>query len=120
MQGSFAETKNRFDRERKQDENPKEFGQPVRSNMDSEFYDHGIDKSDAFGGVIYGNDCLRLMSNAESIFGELINFILAPNSRIDGISDHQIKQVCDKIIFFLQSLDDYIIGMLTKRFHLTD
>ena len=69
--------------------------------MDSILYDHGIDKSGAFGGAVDGNDCRRLMSNAESIFGDLMDFLLASNSRINGISDHKIKQVCEKIIFFL-------------------
>ena len=60
------------------------------------------------------------MSNAESIFGELVDSVLASNSRIYGISDHQIKQVCDTIIFSLQDLDGYISGMLTNRFNLTE
>ena len=44
--------------------------------MDSILYDLGIDKSNALGGAIYGNDCQRLMYNAESIFGEIIYFVL--------------------------------------------
>ena len=51
------------------------------------------------------------MSNADSFFGELMDFVLASDSRIDGISDHQIKQVCDTIILFLKALDGYIRGM---------
>ena len=42
------------------------------------------------------------------------------DSRIYGISDHQIKQVCDTIILFLQALDEYISGTATKRFYLKD
>ena len=47
-------------------------------------------------------------------------FLLASDSMIDGISDHQIKNVCDTISLFLQALDGYISGMLTKRSHLTE
>ena len=97
---SLAEANNKFEIERKLDENSKSFGQPVMVNMDSKLYDHGIDKSGAFGGVIDENYCLRLMSNAESIVGELMDCVLASNSRIYGISDYKIKQVCDKMIFF--------------------
>ena len=53
----LAEANNRFEIEINQDENSKAFGQPVRANMDSILYGHGIDKSGAFGGAIYGNDC---------------------------------------------------------------
>ena len=60
------------------------------------------------------------MSNADSIVGDLMDFLFASDSSIDGISNHKIKQLCDKIILFLQALDGYISGMLTKRFHLTD
>ena len=56
----------------------KAFGQPVRSNMDSILYGHGINKSGAFGGAIYGNDCFWLISNSESIVGELMNFYWHP------------------------------------------
>ena len=87
----LAEANNRFEIERKQDDNSKVFGQPVRANMDSILYEHGINKSGAFGGAIDGNDCCRLMSNAESIVGELMDFVLSFNARIDGISDYQIK-----------------------------
>ena len=48
----MAEAKNRFEIERKRDDNSKVFGQPVRANMDSILYDHGINKSGAFGGAI--------------------------------------------------------------------
>ena len=96
----MAEAKNRFEIERKRDDNSKAFGQPVRANMDSILYDHGINKSVAFGGAIDGNNCCQFMSNAESIVGELMDCVLASNSRIYGISDHKIKQVCDKMIFF--------------------
>ena len=60
------------------------------------------------------------MSNADSIVGDLMDFLFASDSSIDGISNHKIKQLCNKIILFLQALDGYISGMLTKRFHLTD
>ena len=60
------------------------------------------------------------MSNAESIFGELVDSVLASNSRIYRIRGHQIKQVCDTIIFFLKALDGCISDMLTNRFHLTE
>ena len=49
-----------------------------------------------------------------------MDFVLASNSRIDGISDDQIEQVCDTNIFSLYALDVYISGMLTNIFHLTD
>ena len=60
------------------------------------------------------------MYNAESIFGEIIDFVLASNSWVYGISGHQIKQVRDTIILFFQDSDGCISGMLTKRFHLMD
>ena len=60
------------------------------------------------------------MSNAYSIVGELMDFVLASDSRIYGINNHQIKQVCDTIILFFHALDGYISGMSTKRFHLTE
>ena len=60
------------------------------------------------------------MSNADSIVGELMDFVLASYSRIYGINIHQIKQVCDTIIFFMQALDRYSSGMLTNISHLTD
>ena len=117
---SLAEANNKFEIERKLDENSKSFGQPVMVNMDSKLYDHDIDKSGAFGGVIDENYCLQLMSNSESIVGELMDFLLAQNSRIYGISDHKIKEVCDTIVFFFQALDGYISGILMKIFHLRD
>ena len=49
-----------------------------------------------------------------------MDFLLAPNSRVYGISDHKIKQARETIIFFLQALYGYISGMLKKIFHLTD
>ena len=60
--------------------------------MDSILYDHSFNKIGAFGVSIYGNDCCRLMFNVESIFGELMDFVLASDSRIYGIIDHKIKQ----------------------------
>ena len=60
------------------------------------------------------------MYNAEPIVGELMDFLLALNSRIDGIRNNKVKQFCETINFFLQALDGYISGMLTKRSHLTD
>ena len=49
-----------------------------------------------------------------------MDFLLAYNSRIDRISDHQIEQECDTIIFFLKALDVYISCTSTERFHLTE
>ena len=63
-------------------------------------YDRSIDKSGVFSSDIYGNVCCQLMSNTESIVGEIMDFALESDSRIDGISDHQFKQVCDTIILF--------------------
>ena len=116
---SLAEAKNRFEIEIKRDDNSKWFGQPVRANMDSILYDHGINKSGAFVGDIDGYKWLWLVSYADSIVGELMVFSLASNSRIDRISYHQIKQVYGTIIFFLWDLDGYLSGMLKKRSHLT-
>ena len=70
----MAESKNRFEIERNQDDNLKAFCEPVRDSMDSILYDHNIDKSGAFGAAIYGNYCCLLMSNADSIFGEIMDF----------------------------------------------
>ena len=120
MQGKFGRYQDQFDIEIKRDENSKAFGQTVKAKMEYILYDHGIDNSGAFGGAIDGNDYCQLMYNAESIFGDLMDFVLASHSSIDGISGHQIKQVCAINIFFLQALDGYISGMLTKIFHLTD
>ena len=88
----MAEAKNRFEIERKRDDNSKAFVQPVRSNMDSILYDHGINKSGAFGGVIYGNDCRRLISSSKSIVGELRVF---PKSVQIFVST---TSLCDKIV----------------------
>eukprot|EP00957_Ditylum_brightwellii_P127578 9728929-Ditylum_brightwellii.AAC.1 len=60
------------------------------------------------------------MSNVESIIGQLMDFVLVPDSRIDGISDDQIKQACNRIIFYSWALDGYQSGMLIKRFHFTE
>ena len=62
----------------------------------------------------------KLMSNAELIVEEIMDFVMASDSRIDVISDYQIKQVCETIIFFMQALDRYSSGMLTNISHLTD
>ena len=45
--------------------------------MDSILYGRGINKIGAFIGSIDVNDCHKLMSNAESIFGELMDFVSA-------------------------------------------
>ena len=82
----MAETNDIFDIERKRDENPKAFGQPVRSNMDSILYNHDIDRSGAIGGAIYGSDYHQLMSNAESIVGDIVDFVLESDLRIYVIS----------------------------------
>ena len=55
---SLEEAKNQFEIERRQDNNSKAFGQSFISKIDSILYDHGINKSGAFGGTIYVNDCL--------------------------------------------------------------
>ena len=49
-----------------------------------------------------------------------MEFLLESDLRICGISYHKIKQVRDKIIFFLQALDGCISVRLTKKFHLRD
>ena len=41
-------------------------------------YDHGINTSDEFGVAIDENECRRLMSNAESIVGEIMNLYWHP------------------------------------------
>ena len=82
----MAETNDIFYIERKRDENPKAFGQPVRAKMDSILYNHDIDRSGAIGGAIYGNYYHQLMSNAESIVGDIVDFVLASDSRIYVIS----------------------------------
>ena len=113
----LADAKNWFEIEGKRDEDSKLFCQTVKDNMDSILYGRGINKIGVFIGSIDVNDCHKLMSNAESIFGELMDFVSASDSRIDEIIDHQIKQVYETIIFFLQALNGYIGGMFTKRFH---
>ena len=75
-QDSLAEANNWFEIEGKRDENSKAFGKTVRAKMDSILYNHSINKSGTFGVVIYVNYCCWLMSNAESIFGELMDFVL--------------------------------------------
>ena len=65
-------------------------------------YNRSINKSGVFSSDIYVNVCFQLMSNTESIVGELMDFALESDSRIDGISDHQFKQVCDTIILFFR------------------
>ena len=87
----MEEAKNRFEIERKLDDNSKAFGQPVISNMESILYDNGIYKIVAFVGAIDVNYCRRLISNAESIFEKIIYFVLSSYSRIYEINDHQIK-----------------------------
>ena len=54
---SLSEANNKFEIEIKRDENPKAFGQPVRSKMDFILYDHDIYKSASFGSTIDRNDC---------------------------------------------------------------
>ena len=70
----LAEANNIFQIEIKRDDNLKAFFQPVRAKMGYILYDHGIDKRGTFGDTIDGNDCHRLISDAESIFGELVDF----------------------------------------------
>ena len=62
---SLEETKNIFEIERKRYENSKAFDQPVRANMDSILYAHGIDKIGAFDSDIGGNYFHQLMYNAD-------------------------------------------------------
>jgi hypothetical protein len=106
--------------ERKRPENSKEFGQPVRAQFDQILLDKGIDRSAMFGGDIDGNDCRRLMANAEEIVDTFCQFVLNHPSRIQGISNEIIEKVCEAHKLYLVSLDAYLSGMLTKRFHLTD
>ena len=96
------EAKSIFEIKIKRDDNSKAFGQPVISKMKPILYDHGINRSGAFGGAIYGNYCCRLMFNANSIVGYLMDCLLAYDSKIHAISDHKIKQFRDTIIFFLR------------------
>ena len=72
----MSEAKNLFDIEIKRYENLKALGHPVRSNMDSILYDHGINKIGAFGGSVDGNDCHRMIYNSESAVGDIMDFLL--------------------------------------------
>jgi hypothetical protein len=117
---SQAEAKKQFEMEQRQEENSKAWGQPIRAKVDEIMYNHGIDRSAAFGGKIDGNDCRRLMANADTIVGEVMEFVLTSESKVEGMSDDLIRQVCEAHKFYLQAFDGYLSGMITKRYHLTD
>ena len=46
--------------------------------MEYILYDRGINKIVTFGGTIYGNEFFRLMSNVESVVGELMDLYWNP------------------------------------------
>jgi hypothetical protein len=117
---SLAEAKKRLVVEQGKEENSKAWGQPIRAKVDEVMYNHGIDRSAAFGGKIDGNDCRRLMGNAHTIVQEVMEFVLASESKVEGMSDELICKVCEAHKCYLQAFDGYLSGMITKRYHLTD
>jgi hypothetical protein len=58
-------------------------------------FNHGIDQSAVFGVKIDGNDSLRLMANADTIVQEVMDFVLALESKVEGMSDELICQRCE-------------------------
>eukprot|EP00957_Ditylum_brightwellii_P136516 10411055-Ditylum_brightwellii.AAC.1 len=80
-QESVAGYKKQLDAKKKEDVNSKAHKQPIQAKMDEILYKYGIDRSGAFGGAIDGNGCSRLMGNAAPIIGELMEFVLASQSR---------------------------------------
>jgi hypothetical protein len=72
-----------------------------------------------FGGEIDGNASRRLMANVNSIVSAIRDFVIGHESRISGISDNHIHDVCNAHAAYLQALDGYLSWMATKRFHLT-
>jgi hypothetical protein len=117
---SLSDAKKRFEIEKGKEENSKAWGQPIRAKVDEVMYNHGIDRSAAFGGKIDGNDSRRLMANADTIIQEVMEFVLASESKVEGMSDELIRQVSEAHKCYLQAFDGYLSGILTKRFHLTD
>jgi hypothetical protein len=115
----LSDAKETLAKEKKIEANTKAFGQPVHAKLDEILFEHGIDRSGMFGGAIDGNACRKLMAHAESIINEIRDFVLQQESRIAGITDEAISDVCAAHIAYLQALDGYISGMSTKRFHLT-
>jgi hypothetical protein len=111
--------KERFAKEKNDRANSKAFGQPVHAKLDKILSEHGIDRSAMFGGAIDGNACRRLMGNAESIVDSIQEFVLQHESRVQGISDESIVNVCNAYKAYFQALDGYLSGLSTKRFHLT-
>jgi hypothetical protein len=51
---------------------------------------HGIDRSVAFGSKINGYDSWRLMANADIIVEEVMEFVLASESKVEGMSDQLV------------------------------
>jgi hypothetical protein len=49
-----------------------------------------------------------------------MEFVLALESKVEGMSDELIRQVCEAHKSYLQAFNIYLSGILTKRFHLTD
>jgi hypothetical protein len=83
-------------------------------------FNHGIEQSAVFEGKIDGNDSRRLMANADTIVQEVMEFVLASESKVEGMSDKLICQVCEAHKCYLQAFDVYLSGMITKRYHLID
>ena len=114
--------KKELEEEGKKPENSKAWGQPLRSKLDDILFEHGIDRSAAFGGALDGNDCRKLMGQASSILGEFREYILnSPIARrTEGVSDEKIIEIVDFHIKYLNALDGFLSNILVKRYEYND
>jgi hypothetical protein len=104
--------------ERKKPENGKAFGQPINAKMDEVLKKNGIDRAAQFGGTIEGNGARTLMEKCVPIINEMMEFVLQAPTRVVG-TDDEIRHVGNMHRHLLLSLDGFLSGLRTKRFHLT-
>jgi hypothetical protein len=60
------------------------------------------------------------MANADIIVHEVMEFVLASESKVEGMSNKLICQVCEAHKCYLQAFDGYLSSIIMKRYHLTD
>jgi hypothetical protein len=82
-----SEAKKKFTDEKKNLENGKAFGKPIKTEMDEVLKNNGIDRTTMFGGTIKGNGARKLMENCDAIISKMEEHVLQAPTRFAETDD---------------------------------
>ena len=119
QKGLFMKAKRNHAKETAKNENSESEGQPVRAKLEEMLHQHGVHRGAQHAGKFQGPACRKLLQESGKIHKELTNYVISLDSRVEGISDTEILEVCDAHTHHLHAFDGFISGMHTKRCHLT-